>query len=119
MEDYARFVLDRARVAARAPAQAAEPVKAPPPAPSPAGRARTPTGTVRRRAEAAEAALAKATAALADIDRQLTDPSVFAKDPGRAAELGRRRSAAHAAVQTAEAEWLEAQEAYEALTAAS
>ena len=34
-----------------------------------------------------------------------------------AAELGRRREAAQAAVEAAEAEWLAAQEAYEALTA--
>ncbi|MDB5449439.1 MAG: transporter, ATP-binding protein, partial [Phenylobacterium sp.] len=60
MEDYARFVLDRARVAARAPTQVREaPVAAPPPPPPP--RAKTPTGPARRRAEAAEAALARAT----------------------------------------------------------
>jgi len=116
MEDYAKFVLDRARVAARAPTQVAEPVKvAPPPAPAP--RAKVPTGTARRRAEAAEAALARATATLAEIDAKLTDPAVFAKDPAKAGDLGRRRDAAQAAVEAAEAEWLTAQEAYEALTA--
>jgi ATP-binding cassette subfamily F protein 3 len=52
---------------------------------------------------------------LAAIDAQLTDPAVFAKDPGKAADLGRRRDAAQAIVETAEAEWLAAQEAYEAL----
>ncbi|HEY0435373.1 MAG TPA: ABC-F family ATP-binding cassette domain-containing protein [Phenylobacterium sp.] len=118
MEDYARFVLDRARMAARAPGQLApEPAKpAPPPPPA---RAKVPTGPARRRAEAAEAALARATASLAEIDGALTDPSVFAKDPGKAADLGRRREAAQAAVESAEAEWLAAQEAYEALTAGS
>jgi ATP-binding cassette subfamily F protein 3 len=118
MEDYARFVLDRARVAARAPGQTAvepEPVK-PPPAPAPA-RAKVPTGPARRRAEAAEASLVKATDALTAIDAALTDPTVFAKDPAMAAELGRRRQAAQAAVEAAEAEWLEAQAAYEALNA--
>jgi len=119
MEDYAKFVLDRARVAARAPSQVAEPVKAPPPPPPPAARAKVPTGTARRRAEAAEAALARSSSALAEIDRKLTDPAVFAKDPGQAAELGRRRDAAQAAVDAAEAEWLAAQEAYEALSSAS
>jgi ATP-binding cassette subfamily F protein 3 len=118
MEDYARFVLDRARVAARAPTQVAEPVKAPPP-PPPMSRPRVPTGDARRRAEAAEAALGRATAALAAIDAQLTDPAVFAKDPAKAAELGRKRDTAQAAVEVAEAEWLAAQEAYEALTADS
>jgi ATP-binding cassette subfamily F protein 3 len=119
MEDYAKFVLDRARVAARAPSQVAEPAKAPPPPPAQAPRIKVPTGTARRRAEAAEAALARATAALTDIDARLTDPEVFARHPAKAADLGRRRDAAQAAVDSAEAEWLSAQEAYEALTADS
>lgn len=114
MEEYAQFVLDRARVAARAPTQ----VKAEPrPAPAPAqpARPRAPTGTARRRAEAAEAALARAAQRLADIDKALTDPAIFAKDPAKAAELGRQREAAEEALAAAEMEWLEAQEAYEAL----
>jgi ATP-binding cassette subfamily F protein 3 len=117
MEDYAKFVLDRARVAARAPSQVAEKAVASPPPPPP--RVKVPTGTARRRTEAAEAALGRATAALAAIDAQLTNPAVFAKDPAKAADLGRRRDAAQASVDTAEAEWLAAQEAYEALTADS
>ena len=117
MDDYARFVLDRARMAARAPTQVREePAKAvEPPAPPP--RPKVPTGTARRRAENAEAALARAMEELARIDSALTDPSVFAKDPAKAAELGRRRDVAEAAVEAAEAEWLAAQEAYEALRA--
>ncbi|MDB5467933.1 MAG: transporter, ATP-binding protein [Phenylobacterium sp.] len=116
MEDYARFVLDRARVAARAPTQVRQaPVAAPPPPPLP--RAKTPTGPARRRAEAAEAALARATAALTQIDQALTDPAVFARDPAKAADLGRRREQAQTAVDAAELEWLAAQEAYESLRA--
>ncbi|MFL5297185.1 MAG: ABC-F family ATP-binding cassette domain-containing protein [Phenylobacterium sp.] len=118
LEDYARFVLDRARMAARAPSQVATPEPAKPTPPPPV-RAKVPTGPARRRAEAAEAALARATAALADIDRALTDPVVFAKSPAKAAELGQRRQAAQRAVEAAEQEWLAAQEAYEALTASS
>jgi len=114
MEDYAKFVLDKARVAARAPTQVAEPPKAAPP-PPPAPRAKVPTGPARRRAEAAEAALARATTALSEIDKKLTDPVIFAKDPAQAAALGRKREAAQVAVNAAEREWLEAQEAYEAL----
>jgi ATP-binding cassette subfamily F protein 3 len=116
MEDYAKFVLDRARQAARGPSQnpAPAPAAAPPPAPS---RAKVPTGPARRRAEAAEAALARATSAVAEIDRDLADPAVFARDPARAAELGRRRAQAHAAMEAAEREWLEAHEAYEAMRA--
>ena len=120
MEDYARFVLDRARMAARAPTQVAEePIKvAPPPPPSPT-RAKLPTGTARRRVEAAEAALARVSTALAEIDQALLNPEPFTKEPAKAAELGRRRTAAETAVAVAEQEWLAAQEAYEALTTAS
>jgi ATP-binding cassette subfamily F protein 3 len=112
MEDYARFVLDRARAAARAPTQVRpEPPAAPPP---PAAVARkAPSGNARRRAEAAEAALARASQALQRIDAALTDPATFAGDPAKAAELGHRRAEAHAALEAAELEWLEAQEAYE------
>jgi ATP-binding cassette subfamily F protein 3 len=118
MDDYARYVLDRARAAARAPTQVREPAaKVPEPPPTPAPRAKVPTGPARRRAEAAEAALERATETLAGIDTKLTDAAIFTKDPVRAAELGRARDAAQAAVEAAEAEWLEAQEAYEALRA--
>jgi ATP-binding cassette subfamily F protein 3 len=115
MEDYARFVLDRARVAARAPTQVAapEPVAAPPP--PPARKAKVPTGPARRRAEAAEAALARAADALAQIDRALADPAVFTAQPAKAADLGRRRTVAQAAMEAAELEWMEAHEAYEAV----
>ncbi|WP_374472883.1 ABC-F family ATP-binding cassette domain-containing protein [Phenylobacterium sp.] len=113
MEDYARFVLDRARVAARAPTQVK--AEAPPPPPPAAPRPKTPTGPARRRAEAAEAALSRASEALAVIDKALLDPAIFTRDPQKAAELGRRREQAQAAVEAAEFEWLEAQEAYEAL----
>jgi ATP-binding cassette subfamily F protein 3 len=112
MEDYARFVLDRARAAARAPTQVrAEPAPAAAPPVAPARKA--PTGNARRRAEAAEAALARASEALHRIDAILTDPATFARDPAGAAELGHKRAEAHAALEAAELEWLEAQEAYE------
>ncbi len=115
MEDDAAFVLERARVAARSPTQVKaepEPVVAPPP---PAPRVKVPTGTARRRAETAEAALAKANELVASIDRALSDPATFAGDPAKAADLGRRREAAQSALEAAELEWIEAQEAYEAL----
>ncbi|MDE2488256.1 MAG: ABC-F family ATP-binding cassette domain-containing protein [Alphaproteobacteria bacterium] len=114
LEDYARFVLDRARAAARAPTQVKAEIAAPaPPPPAPARKA--PTGNARRRAEAAEAALARAAQALEAIDAALTEPKVLTGDPGKLAELGRRRAEARAALEIAEMEWLEAQEAYESL----
>jgi ATP-binding cassette subfamily F protein 3 len=116
MEDYAAFVLERARQAARSPTQVkAEPVAAPPP-PAPTAKPKVPTGPARRRAEAAEAALAKATEQVAAIDHALGDPATFG-DAAKAADLGRRRDAAQVALEAAEQEWISAQEAYEALKA--
>ncbi len=112
MENYAEFVLERARKAGKAPSQGQ--VEAPPPPPSPP-KGKVPTGSARRRAEAAEAALARASERLAEIDRQLTAPDAFVADPAKAAQLGRARGEAHAALEAAERAWMEAQEAYEAL----
>ena len=113
MDDYAKLVIDRARQAAKGPSQAPQ-AAAPPPAKA-APKAKVPTGTARRRAEQAEAALARATAAVAELDKALTDPNVFTKDPGKAARLGADRAKAQAALDAAEQEWMAAVEAYEAL----
>jgi len=115
MEDYARFVLDRAKAGARAPSQVAAPPSAPPAAPTPARKAKVPTGSARRRAEAAEARLTRAESALLAVDNSLTDPTTFAGDPAKAAELGRQRELAQAEIEAAEMEWMAAQEAYDAI----
>ncbi|MBA4792816.1 MAG: ABC-F family ATP-binding cassette domain-containing protein [Phenylobacterium sp.] len=119
MDDYARYVIDLAKARARAPTQVREPEPetAPPPPPSP--RAKAPTGNARRRAEAAEAELAKVTKRLAEIDARLSDPELFAADPARAGRLAKEREATQAALESAELEWMEAAEAYEALKAAN
>ena len=115
MDDYAKLVIERARVAARAPTQVRDEPPPPPPKPVVQARPKVPTGTARRRAEAAEAALARATQAVADLDEALTDPKVFASNPAKAADLGRQRDAAQAHLEAAEHEWLDAVEAYEAV----
>ena len=113
MDDYAKLVIDRARQAAKGPSQVPQAVAAPPPKAAP--KAKVPTGTARRRAEQAEAALGRATTAVADLDKALTDPNIFTKDPGKAARLGADRAKAQAALDAAEQEWMAAVEAYEAL----
>ena len=57
----------------------------------------------------------RASEAVAKLDQALTDPQIFAKDPQKAAALGRQREEAQAKLEAAEHEWLEAVEAYEAL----
>ena len=114
MNDYAKFVLDRARVAARAPSQvAAAPVAAPKAAPKVA----TPLGPLKRKLEAAEAALARETRYLAELDAELARPEIYAKDPSKAAELTKRRARLQERLDAAERDWMAAAEAYQAAEA--
>ncbi len=106
MEDYAKFVLDAARVAARS--AGADPTPPPAPKPPPVG-----LNGLKRKLEAAETALARETAAAAKLDAALAEPALFAREPERAADLGRKRARAQEAVDRAEAAWLAAAEAYE------
>jgi ATP-binding cassette subfamily F protein 3 len=110
MDDYARYVVERAKAAARAPSQVA-----PPPPPPPAAKGPSPS-TLRRKLEQAEAAAARATEALAALDARLADPKLFAEGPEKAAELGRKRIAAQAALEAAEAEWMALAEQYESVS---
>ncbi|MDQ0462828.1 ATP-binding cassette subfamily F protein 3 [Caulobacter ginsengisoli] len=118
MDDYARFVLDRARVAARAPTQvkAAPAAKPEPVSPPPPPTNRDPAamaGPLKRKLQAAEEVLARATKALAEIDEKLADPGVYVRDPKGAAELGQKREKAQATLDEAEAKWMAAAEALE------
>ena len=115
MNDYAKFVLDRARVAARAPSQVrdAPTVEAPKPAPKVA----TPLGPLKRKLDAAEAALARETRYLAELDVELARPEIYAKDPSKAAELTKRRARLQERLDAAERDWMAAAEAYQAAEA--
>jgi ATP-binding cassette subfamily F protein 3 len=123
MNDYAKFVLDKARVAARAPTQvAAEPAPAPKPVEAPRISPRdaaAQAGPLKRKLEAAEAVLARETKAVAELDAILTDPALYTRDPARAAEVGRKRAKQQDALDRAEALWMAAAEAYEAVVAAA
>jgi ATP-binding cassette subfamily F protein 3 len=106
MDDYARLVLDRARTAARTPSVTPTP---PPSAPA----AKVPLAPLKRKLEAAEAALARETGMVAELDAALADPTLYVRDPAKAADLGRRRARLGERLAKAEAEWLHAAEAYE------
>jgi ATP-binding cassette subfamily F protein 3 len=111
MDDYAKYVLDRARQNARAPSQVAAPetaaAAAAPKAPPVA------IGPLKRKLDAAESTLARITREVAELDTQLTDPKLFAKDPTKTAELTRRRERGQERLDAAEAEWMALAEQYE------
>jgi ATP-binding cassette, subfamily F, member 3 len=106
MDDYAKFVLDRARTASRAPAKAA-------PAPAPP-TARPALAPLKRKLEAAEVVLARETGLLAEADAALDDPRLYAGDPVPLTDLRQRRARIAERLARAEAAWVAAAESYEA-----
>ncbi|RYG01327.1 MAG: ABC transporter ATP-binding protein, partial [Caulobacteraceae bacterium] len=118
MDDYAKFVLDRARVAARAPTQVRpEAAATTPPQAAPPRASRPAPAPLKRKMEAAEEVLARLTRQAEELDLVLSDASLYAKDPKKAASLGDRRDKMQLKLDEAEAEWLTAAEAYEAALA--
>ena len=119
MDDYAKFVLDRAKRVGMKPSQvrdapAAEPTSAPAPsAPAPAGpRPKGPSAsTLRHAAKKAEEKMAGLTAEIAALDAALAKAAV--EQPAKLADLSRKRAATQEALDAAEAAWLEAAEAAE------
>ena len=123
MDDYARFVLDRARVAARAPTQVKDAPEAKPAAatqaPTSAKSAAAKLSPLKRKLEAAEQTLTRCTDEVAGLDARLAEPGLYVKDPLGAKTLADRRARAATRLETAEAEWMAAAEAYEAVRVAA
>jgi ATP-binding cassette subfamily F protein 3 len=115
MDDYAKYVIERARQTARAgKGEAAAPrvdgKKA-------AAQARAQMQPLKKAQEAAEAKVARLVKTIAELDAALADPKNH-KRPNEMAQLGRDRARNHDNLEKAEAEWLAAAEAYEAAKAA-
>jgi len=107
MDDYARFVLERARTASRPKPERV----APPPPP------RAAIAPLKRKLEATEVVLARETGLAAELDASLDDPQLYAGDPTRLTELRRQRARVAERLARAEAEWMRAAEVYEAAKA--
>lgn len=107
LEDYRKLVAAADRPGERDARGAPRAAKAEPAKPKASAY------TLKQRLAAAEAEIEQAQAALARIDAALADPQLFARDPARGASLSRERVDAAAALEAAEAAWLEASEALE------
>ncbi|WP_269716850.1 ABC-F family ATP-binding cassette domain-containing protein [Caulobacter sp. NIBR2454] len=108
MEDYSKYVLERARAALRAPTQVKEEAPAPAPAAPAAPRVTAAqAGPLKRKLEAAETTLARVTKQLAEIDATLADPQLYVKDAAKAVELGKKREKVQGQVNEAEAVWMD------------
>jgi ATP-binding cassette subfamily F protein 3 len=74
---------------------------------------RAETAPLRKRIAAAEAEIARLTRELEKLDAALSDGTLFARDPARAAEMSKQRAEVVAAIAAAEEEWLAASAALE------
>jgi ATP-binding cassette subfamily F protein 3 len=108
MDDYARFVIERAKQAVK-PTQVAAPVEATRIKAAPLRD----LAPLRRKVEQAEKDMNRAARLLAELDHALADPELY-KNPAKITELNARRERAQAAVDQSETDWMAAVEAYEA-----
>jgi ATP-binding cassette subfamily F protein 3 len=114
LEDYSKFVLDRARAVASGgdkgrtdTASAKDQRKA-------AAEQRARLAPLKRKVEAAEKRIEQLHAEIARLDAVLADAGLFTRDAAKAVALGRDRARAQEALAETEGDWLVAAEAYEA-----
>jgi ATP-binding cassette subfamily F protein 3 len=107
LEDYRREVLSARgmRTPPRDRGEAAE---------SPRTRSSKATMPLRQRVSEAEAEIERISGIIAKIDAALALPDLFSREPAKAAQLSKARSAATEALQRAEEDWLQASTSLEA-----
>jgi ATP-binding cassette subfamily F protein 3 len=74
---------------------------------------------LKRRITAIEADMAKLGKRVGEIDQALADPTLYERDPARAAKLAKERAEAAAALAGAEEQWLELSGEYESAASPS
>ncbi|HUO92671.1 MAG TPA: ABC-F family ATP-binding cassette domain-containing protein [Rhizomicrobium sp.] len=115
LEDYRRFLLSKDRDGeAQRPAA---PVKQET-ARRDAAEKRRQLKPLKDKVEAAEAQLATLNSEIAKLDKALSDPLLFSRDPAKGAAVSKKRAEAAKKLEAAEQRWLSASEAYEAASAA-
>jgi ATP-binding cassette subfamily F protein 3 len=112
MDDYAKFVLDRAR-ASGASAQGKTPGLSAKDQRKAAADARQRISPLKKQVDTAEKKMEQLTAEIARVNHDLADPAYF-DDGAKTLELGRQLGRAEKALAEAEAQWLQAAEVYEA-----
>jgi ATP-binding cassette subfamily F protein 3 len=119
LDDYARFVLDRAKASAAAASEGAPATRSARDQRKAAAEARQRISPLKKRVEAAERKMESFTRQIADLNAALADPELFRRDPAKAAELGRQRARAEEGLASSEQEWLAAAQDYEDARAAA
>ena len=100
MDDYAKFVLERAKQAVKPTQVAREPVAAEAP------KKKAAVEPLRRKVEAAEQVMTRCSRNLAELETQLADPDLYVKNPGKVVELTKRRDNAQTKLDEAETAWM-------------
>jgi ATP-binding cassette, subfamily F, member 3 len=72
---------------------------------------------LKDKVNAAESQIATLTAEIAKLDKSLSDPFLFTRDPAKAASVSKKRADAARKLAAAEKSWLTATEAYESANA--
>ncbi|WP_061932754.1 ABC-F family ATP-binding cassette domain-containing protein [Aureimonas sp. AU22] len=72
---------------------------------------------LKKKISALEIQMSRLQATIKDLDEKLADPALYTKDPGKAAEFGRQKSAAEKTLEKCEAEWLQFTEEHDAAMA--
>ena len=112
MDDYARFVLDRAKAAGAGEASKPQGLSAKDQRKA-AADARQRISPLKKVVDAAEKKMETLSAEIARVNEALADPAFF-DDAGKTIDLGRRLARAEKELAEVEAQWLEAAEVYEA-----
>ncbi len=73
---------------------------------------------LKDRVEAAESQIAALQGELVKLDRALSDPLLFVRDPGKGTAVSKKRAEAARKLAAAESQWMAAQQDYDAAMAA-
>ena len=74
--------------------------------------------TLKDKVEAAEHQVTALNSELAKLDKALSDPLLFTRDPAKGAAVSKKRAEAAKKLEAAEARWLATNETYETAAAA-
>jgi ATP-binding cassette subfamily F protein 3 len=114
LDDYRRFLLSGDNTPTRRAEPApAEPKSSKDEARRDAAHQRRHLRPLKEKIEAAESQIAALNAELAKLDKSLSDPLLFAKDPAKGSAVSKKRAEAARKLQAAEGLWLAAQQDYE------